>query len=387
MLKFLQNDKCSGRFYPEPTINQSIYSINPYRIDIERILQSNCFARLQYKTQVFVNHQGDHYRNRLTHSLEVARIAKQICKILDLNEDLAEVIALSHDIGHTPFGHAGEDELKKQMKDFGGFCHNAQTIYSITEIENYSPAFPGLNLTLDTLDGLIKHNGVITEKSTLYSRCIDLGISPFKNPSLEAQISAISDDIAYYNHDISDGFRAGMLEITDLEQIGFLQDIIKNITSSFGKISNEHLIIYVTNLSKKLMIEDLIQNINNNVKKLNITSVEDIFNSDNFIAVFSHEMQKNIEEIRAMLYKKVYRNYKINRMSIKAYKIIKDLFTLYFDNPNCLPSRWQSKLGSDYTPTELAVVIKNYITGMTDRYAISEYLSFHSIKHDPNSFM
>ena len=259
--------KSKGRIYKEAS---SLYR-TPFQRDRDRIIHSASFRRLKHKTQVFVNTEGDHYRTRITHSIEVAQIARSIAKYLNLNDDLAETISLAHDLGHTPFGHAGEDALNESMCNYGGFDHNLQTIRIVMFLENKYLKFKGLNLTLETLDGLIKHNGPIRDLS-LIKKLIGLKnlknkINFDKSPSLEAQISSISDDIAYNNHDIQDGIRAKMFNLNDLIEINFFRDIYKSHKKNIKKKKQEILIYQIIRDSIDLMVRDLIKNTISNIKK------------------------------------------------------------------------------------------------------------------------
>jgi dGTPase len=356
-----------------------------FQSDKDRILKSSSFRRLQYKTQVFLNNEGDHFRNRLTHSLEVAQIARETCLKLGLNEDLAEALSLAHDIGHSPFGHAGEDALNLVMEEYGGFDHNSQTLKTLTEIEKQYINITGLNLCFETLEGIVKHNGPLTGPYSSpkkevgkfildFSKKFDLNLDKFA--SLEAQVASLSDDIAYNNHDIEDGFRAGFIKIEDLLNIVFFKNIIEEIYNQYPQVSHEELILEALRRSKSLMIEDLINTTISNATKLKLQNSHDVRDCDINIAAFSEKMQSSNTQISLMLRTKVYSNYKVNRMTNKSRRVIIKLFNIYIADPGCLPNRWQHKINNCVSKNEIAAVICDYISGMTDRYAIKEYISF-----------
>ena len=288
--------KSRGRIFNEST---SIYR-TPFQRDRDRIIHSASFRRLKHKTQVFVNTEGDHYRTRITHSIEVAQIARTIAKYLNLNDDLAETLSLAHDLGHTPFGHAGEDVLNECMNDYGGFNHNLQTIRIVMFLENKYLKFKGLNLTVETLDGLLKHNGII--KDYFYLKTI-IGLKNFKNkinfkrsPSLESQISAISDDIAYNNHDIQDGLKARLFKLNDLIEIDFFKEIYKLHQKKTKSINNDILIYQIIRDSINLMVKDLIANTMKNLKTKKIKSISDIYSCKDKIVCFSNKFTNYIEK-------------------------------------------------------------------------------------------
>ena len=281
--------KSKGRLYKESSNKYR----TPFQRDRDRIIHSASFRRLKHKTQVFVNTEGDHYRTRITHSIEVAQIARSIAKYLDLNDDLAETLSLAHDLGHTPFGHAGEEALNECMKNLGGFDHNLQTLRIVMFLENKYLKFEGLNLTLETLDGLIKHNGPV-EDLTKIKKIIGINnlkkkFSFNKNSSLESQISSLSDDIAYNNHDIQDGIKANLFKLHDLIEIDFFNQIYKSYKKKI-KGKNSNILVYqIIRDSIDLMVKDLIKNTINNLKKNNIKSIKDVYSSKEIIVCFSNE--------------------------------------------------------------------------------------------------
>ena len=343
---------------------------SPFQRDRDRIIHSASFRRLKHKTQVFVNTEGDHYRTRITHSIEVAQIARTIAKYLNLNDDLAETLSLAHDLGHTPFGHAGEDALNECMNKHGGFDHNLQTIRIVMFLENKYLKFKGLNLTIETLDGLLKHNGLIKDYS--YIQKI-IGLKSFKNkinfkraPSLESQISAISDDIAYNNHDIQDGLKAKLFKLNDLIQIDFFKEIYKSHKKKIKSINNDILIYQIIRDSINLMVKDLIKNTMKNLRIKKAKSVHDIYSCKDRLVCFSNKFIKIEEEIKYFLRTRMYDNKNVLIKNNKGKKIIRKLFDEIYINPRKYLSKEQLKLNKHR-------VIADFISGMTDRYAINLY--------------
>ena len=360
--------KSKGRIFKEPN---SMYR-TPFQRDRDRIIHSASFRRLKHKTQVFVNTEGDHYRTRITHSIEVAQIARSISRHLKLNDDLAETISLAHDLGHTPFGHAGEKALNQCMKQFGGFNHNLQTLRIIMFLENKYLKFSGLNLTLETLDGLLKHNGPLKELSPIKKL---LGLENFNNrisfnrsASLEAQISAISDDIAYNNHDIQDGIRAKMFNLSDLIEINFFKDIYNSHKKDIKKNNKNILIYQIIRDSIDLMVKDLIKNTMKNLKNNKIRSLKDVYLYNGELVSFSKKFIEIEKEVRFFLRTKMYNNKKVLIKNKEGEKIIKKLFLTITKNP--LKYLKKEQLGKDKYRA-----IADYISGMTDRYAINIYKS------------
>tara|TARA_Y100000590_G_scaffold340886_1_gene388817 strand:+ start:871 stop:1989 length:1119 start_codon:yes stop_codon:yes gene_type:complete len=355
-------------------INESFSKYRtPFQRDRDRIIHSASFRRLKHKTQVFVNTDGDHYRTRITHSLEVAQIARSITRYLNLNDDLAETLSLAHDLGHTPFGHAGEQSLNECMIDHGGFDHNLQTLRIIMFLEHKYLKFKGLNLTIETLDGLLKHNGPIIEKSKLNTL---LGIKNFKGkfnfnnyPSLEAQIAAISDDIAYNNHDIQDGINAKLFSLEDLIEIEFFNDIYKSyIKKTKGK--NQNILIYqIIRDSINLMVQDVINNTINNIKLNKIKRIKDVLNCRSNLVCFSSTFNIIENEIKYFLRLKMYNNKKVLQKNNKGKKIIKKLFYLISKNPKNFLNIHQIKKNKYRA-------VSDYISGMTDRYAINLFKNY-----------
>ncbi len=369
--------KTRGRLFKEsPTPYR-----NEFQRDKDRIIHSNAFRRLEYKTQIFVNHQGDHYRNRLTHSLEVSIIARSLARALNLSEDLAEGIALAHDLGHTPFGHSGEDALKECMKNYGGFSHNAQVIKLLTSIEYRYANFKGLNLTWEFLEGIAKHNGPlkgqIPKAIENYNKINDLDLSNYS--SAESQLSALSDDIAYVVHDLEDGVRSRLLTIENLRIIDPINKIINNILSEHHNLSEPILIYEVGRKLTHILINDLLAQTKSNIIKLKIETNQDIRDASCPLIDFSDEIKNLIDEIKKILFKKVYKHHKIVAMTLKCQRIIKELFNMYFESPLLLPEKWNHRIRTISSDEHKATIIADYISGMTDRYAIKEYQSFFNI--------
>ena len=356
--------KSKGRIFKE---SLSKYR-TPYQRDRDRIIHSASFRRLKHKTQVFVNTEGDHYRTRITHSMEVAQIARSIARYLNLNEDLAETLSLAHDLGHTPFGHAGEDALNECMEEYGGFDHNLQTLRVVMFLENKYLKFSGLNLSIETLEGLLKHNGPVADLDLVNNL---IGIKKFKNminfntyPSLEAQISAISDDIAYNNHDIQDGINANLFKLEELVEINFFKDIYKKYKNKINKRNYKIATYQIIRDSIDLMIKDLIKNTKNNLKYNKVKILKDI-NKTSFLMVDFSDKIKNYEnEIRYFLKTKMYNNKDVLEKNNNGKLIIKKLFNKIKQNPKKFITKDQ--LGKDRFRA-----ISDFISGMTDRYAIN----------------
>ncbi len=359
--------KSKGRLFREP----SNFYRTPFQRDRDRIIHSASFRRLKHKTQVFVNTGGDHYRTRITHSLEVAQIARSITRYLGLNDDLAETLSLAHDLGHTPFGHAGEDALNECMEDNGGFDHNLQTLRIIMFLENKYINFKGLNLTFETIDGLLKHNGPYKDMEKLNNligvKNLKKKINFSKYPSLEAQISNLSDDIAYNNHDIQDGITAKLFTLEELKDIDFFKQIY-NANKKYIKSSNKEILIYqIIRNSINLMVKDLIKTTIKNIKKYKIKKYNEVYNNNNIIASFSDEFKIIEQEIKTFLRIKMYDNSNVISKNNKGKKIIKSLFR----EIGRKPSKYINK--KKLNNKEKFRSIADFISGMTDRYAINLY--------------
>jgi dGTPase len=361
--------KSKGRLNNEPT---SKYR-SPFQRDRDRIIHSASFRRLKHKTQVFVNTEGDHFRTRITHSIEVAQIARSIAKYLNLNEDLAETLSLAHDLGHTPFGHAGEYALDECMENYGGFDHNLQTLRIVMFLENKYFKFKGLNLSIETLEGLLKHNGPVEDSDLVNSL---IGLKTFKGkinfntfPSLEAQISAISDDIAYNNHDIQDGINANLFKLEELIEIDFFRSIYLKYKKKINKKNYKIATYQIIRDSIDLMIRDLLTNTQKNLKNFKIKSIKDIANSDQLLVSFSNSIQKSEKEIKLFLRTKMYDNKLVLKKNQRGKIIIKKLFGIIKSNP-------RKFLTKDQLTKDKFRAISDFISGMTDRYAINLYNNY-----------
>ena len=358
--------KSKGRIFKEYS---SKYR-SPFQRDRDRIIHSASFRRLKHKTQVFVNTEGDHYRTRITHSMEVAQIARSIARYLNLNEDLSETLSLAHDLGHTPFGHAGEEALNECMEDYGGFDHNLQTLRVVMFLENKYLKFNGLNLSIETLEGLLKHNGPIDDLNLVENL---IGVKRFKKminfntyPSLEAQISSISDDIAYNNHDIQDGINANLFKLEELVEINFFKDIYKKYKNKINKQNYKVATYQVIRDSIDIMIKDLIKNTKNNLRLNKVKNYKDI-NKTSFLMVdFSEKIKNSENEIRFFLKTKMYNNKSVLIKNDKGKIIIKRLFNKIIKNP-------KKFIKNKQTANDKYRNISDFISGMTDRYAINLY--------------
>jgi len=352
-----------GRLYPETT---SAYR-SEYQRDRDRVIHCSSFRRLKHKTQVFVYHEGDHFRTRLTHSLEVSQISRSIARYMGLNEDLCEALSLAHDLGHTPFGHAGEDVLSECMSSYGGFDHNIQSLRILLLLENIYEKFPGLNLSTNTVDGLLKHNGPIVDENKVSSLLPDIKnykINFQTFGSLEAQISSLSDDIAYNNHDIDDGLRANFFTIDDLKEIPILKDIIletydKNSTKNNYKLVRR-LIDY--------MVTDLINNSIEQINLNNISSIEKVHKASKEIIIFSEKTNNLIKNIKSFLFNNMYKHAHIQKWSEESKIILNTIFIYYMKNYNKIEKNFNNSNSKERN-------ISDYISGMTDKYAIDLYSS------------
>ena len=359
--------KSKGRFFNE----KKTYLRTDFQRDRDRIIHSTAFRRLKHKTQVFVNTSGDHFRTRITHSLEVAQIARTLSKFFNLNEDLCETLSLAHDLGHTPFGHAGEEALNDCMKKYGGFDHNIQTIRIILFLENRYYEFNGLNLTFETLDGLLKHNGPIKNKKK-YNKI--LGKDYFKNkinflsrPCLEAQIASISDDVAYNSHDLEDGLKSNLFKLKDLEKIPILKNIISKHKRKLDNHSEDLIIRQIIRETIDVMVKDIIDTTLKNIKKYKIKDLKDVYKSNYPLVCFSKEIKDFDKKIKIFLKKKMYFHKNVIRNTNKGRKIINKLFLSIKKNPK----RYLNV--SKYNNSNIERSISDFIAGMTDRYAINLY--------------
>lgn len=369
----VDEEKSEGRLYKESYDDSKYRSV--FGRDRDRIINSSAFRRLQYKTQVFVNHEGDHYRTRLTHSLEVAQIARWIAGALKTNKDLAEIVSLAHDLGHTPFGHAGEDILNEKMKNFGGFSHNAHTLKIITKLETRFIEFEGLNLSWEMLEGVVKHNGPVLEIGNdyicEYNFKHDLDLKNFA--SIEAQISGIADDIAYNNHDIEDGLRAELFSVEELFSLPIVGKIYQEILQKYPNLKRELLVGEAKKMLTLAMVVDVIENTKKNILENKIITEKDVRQCGKSLVNFSPEMENAHQALKKFLMKNMYRHEIVNRMTDNARKVISGLFDFYIKNPQNLPPEELSSYKKTPDQKSLAILISDYIAGMTDRFAIREF--------------
>ena len=361
--------KSKGRLVKE------VYSLtrSEFQRDRDRILHSAAFRRLKHKTQVFVSHEGDHYRTRLTHSLEVSQIARSICRVFSLNEDLAETLSISHDIGHPPFGHAGEQALSEAMINYGGFDHNEQAIRVVHLLEKKYFDFDGLNLTWETLEGLAKHNGPIIKNvpQTIVNLNDKFNLKLNEFSSIEAQIASIADDIAYNNHDLDDGLRAGFFTYEDLKELPILSKILDEFPSNYITRDTQRINNEITRKSTALMIEDVINTIKLNIKKFDLSSDKEVRMLDGKIASFSDKFSRDVDSIKSFLNSKMYNHDKVIKMTNDASQIIAFLFKKFMDDENLMHKDFKIRLENE----NKARVVCDYIAGMTDNYASEIYKS------------
>ena len=351
-----------GRRFAEP----SDISRTEYQRDRDRIVHSGAFRRLEYKTQVFVNHEGDLFRTRLTHSIEVAQIARSVARNLSLNEDLTEAISLAHDLGHTPFGHAGQDALNSCMKNYGGFEHNLQSLRVVDRLEERYGAFDGLNLTYETREGILKH----CDKETA-ARLGDVGqrFLEDRRPSLEAQLANMADEIAYNNHDVDDGLRSGLLSVGQLKDVGLFARFWKEVHQALPDITERRAIHETIRRMIGALICDLTQTSMARIRDADPRSVDDVRDAEPLIA-FSDAMASESGVLKQFLFEHLYRHHQVNRMTSKARRIVRKLFSIFMEEPQLLAPEYRSASGDEY---EQARKIADYIAGMTDRYAMRQY--------------
>jgi dGTPase len=357
-----------------------------FQRDRDRIIHTSAFRRLKYKTQVFVYHEGDHYRTRLSHTIEVAQIARTLARAMMVNEDLAEAVALAHDLGHTPFAHMGEDVLKICMTDFGGFYHNDQSLRILTTLEQKYPLWTGLNLTWEILEGVAKHNGPVLKKGEKISRD-NLSVSLYelsqkmdmeldKYASLEAQCAAIADDIAYNNHDVEDGLRAGFFTLDEIERLELFKKPLADIRKTYPNITPSVLVAEMIRDMIGMMVVDVLDTSMENIERLNPQSSKDVSNAGQQIVCFSAEMDRKMSELRQFLFERMYRHYSVERITLKVKRILPDLFNAFLNQYRLLPDHWQRRVevaGGVDNREARARVVCDYIAGMTDRFAIREH--------------
>ena len=373
-----------GRLIPEPDSP----SRSPFQRDRDRIIHCTAFRRLALKTQVFVPDEADHFRTRLTHSLEVAQIARSAARALGLDDDLAEALALAHDLGHTPFGHTGEDVLNELMAPYGGFDHNAQTLRIVTELERRYAAFDGLNLTWETLEGIVKHNGpllkpdgglaVLQGKGGLnqaireFNKVFDLELSHYA--SAEAQAAALSDGIAYNAHDLDDGLRAGLIGLEQTGEVGLLRKIGREISAHYPGIEPGRAIHELVRRTITFFIEDTIDESSRRIAASGVASVEDVWASGEPLIGLSPEARDADASLRTFLREHIYRHERLRRIRRDAAEIVRNLFERFFSAPNLMPEEWALTAGqADASTVRKARIVCDYIAGMTDRYAVAEH--------------
>ncbi len=371
-----------GRRHEEPESRTR----SPFQRDRDRIIHSSAFRRLKHKTQVFVAHESDHYRTRLTHSLEVSQIARALARSLGLNEDLAEALALAHDLGHPPFGHAGEHALSAAMEPYGGFDHNAHTLRLLTKLEARYAEFDGLNLTWETLEGVVKHNGpVVSSKAAAKNACwayVDYAgwaeLDPHTHASLEAQVAAVADDIAYNSHDIDDGLRAGLFKPGDLFQLPLVGDAFADVMKKYPGLKNDRLIHEAIRRIISATVSDCVTETRGRIAAANPQSADDVRKHGAPMSGFSEEHLEAEGALRSFLWDNMYRHYKVNRSMNRARAIIQELFTAFMKDPGLLPTEWgeRARKGDE---SASARVVCDYIAGMTDRYAIEEHRRLFSL--------
>lgn len=360
------SEQSSGRRYSEPATT----SRTEFQRDRDRIIHSAAFRRLEYKTQVFVNHEGDLFRTRLTHSIEVAQIARSIARNLHVNEDLVEAISLAHDLGHTPFGHAGQDALNACMSDYGGFEHNLQSLRVVDTLEQRYGAFDGLNLMFETREGILKHCSLANAKKL---DAIGLRFIEKKQPTLEAQLANLADEIAYNNHDIDDGLRSGLLTTAQLDEIDFYARHRQQVELAFPGINGRRAINETIRRMINALIVDVIETSQQRIQAAQLKTLDDVRNAGPLIA-FSDTMRAEAVLLKRFLRENLYQHYQVNRMTSKARRIVNDLFSAFMREPNLLPPDYQ-QVNSDM-PQAIAMQarkVADYIAGMTDRYAIREH--------------
>jgi dGTPase len=367
-----------GRFQHEPESPTR----TPFQRDRDRIIHSTAFRRLKHKTQVFIAHESDHYRTRLTHSIEVAQIARALARALRCDEDLAEAVALVHDFGHTPFGHTGEDALNAKMAKWGGFDHNAQSLRVVTRLERRYADFDGLNLTWETLEGLVKHNGPLTDaegkglKSPVpqairdFSELFDLWLD--KYAGLEAQCAAIADDIAYNTHDIDDGLRAGLLTLDMLEAVALPGEILKTVRAKYPALDDVRTGHELLRRQITIMVEDVIATTAGRLERLKPGSADDIRNAGETMVTFSPDLAAREKELKTFLYKNMYRAGEVLRVRGDAERVVEELFDAYFADPRLMPEGWREGLDRA-TDRVKARDVADFLAGMTDTYALKEH--------------
>ena len=376
-------EKSRGRFVAEP----GSATRTPFQRDRDRIIHASAFRRLKQKTQVFVAHEGNHFRTRLTHSLEVAQIARSIARTLGLDEDLAEAMALAHDLGHPPFGHAGEDQLDDCMAAYEGFDHNAQTLRVVTKLETRYPDFDGLNLTWEMLEGLIKHNGPLLSADNQledlpmafreFHWLEQLELDQFAGP--EAQVAALADDIAYNNHDIDDGIAAGLFTLEDMLDLPLVGDVFRSVREAYPGLDQGRIVFEAVRRLIGHWIADLTSETRRRVAEYKPEDAAAVRAMPVPLVAFSPELERDQRALRAFLYERMYKHYKVNRMRSQAKRILKELFGLFMAEPGTLPDLWRRD-AEQADETRRARLVCDYLAGMTDNYAIELHRRLFSME-------
>ncbi|MFO1036362.1 MAG: deoxyguanosinetriphosphate triphosphohydrolase [Geminicoccaceae bacterium] len=362
-------ERSLGRAASEPS--SDLRSV--YQRDRDRIVHCTAFRRLEYKTQVFVNFEGDHYRTRLTHSLEVAQIARTLARALRVDEDLAEAIALAHDLGHSPFGHAGEAALEDVLAPFGGFDHNLQTFRILTRLERRYADFDGLNLTFETLEGVVKHNGPVAAPHRLIAEHAIAGAVALGGQApVEAQIAAIADDVAYCNHDLDDGLRAGFLDLDELRELPLTGPALRDVDEAHPGLDPPRRTAEMIRRLIDRMVRDLLTEATARLDRLDAEAPADIRRAPTPVIAFSAAAGDDLSILREFLRLRVYRHYKVARMTLKAQRVVRELLGAFLDAPECLPDGWRDRAGPPQSQ-QTAEAVRDYVAGMTDRYALDEH--------------
>ncbi|MEO9863089.1 MAG: deoxyguanosinetriphosphate triphosphohydrolase [Yoonia sp.] len=360
-----------GRLYPE--VESTFRS--PFQRDRDRIIHASAFRRLKHKTQVFVEHEGDYFRTRLTHSIEVAQVARTVAAALDLNVELTEAVALAHDLGHTPFGHTGEEALDALMAPYGGFDHNAQALRIVTDLERHYAEWDGLNLTWETLEGIAKHNGPVTGDIpyalSAYNDRHDLELHT--HASAEAQVAALADDIAYNNHDLHDGLRAELFSTDDLAELPILHDCFKRVDHKYPGLNYYRRRHEALRRFFGILVEDVIVLARRNLAELDPHSVHDVRHAGRMVIQFTPEIWKDLKVIRQFLFERMYRAPAVVEMRVEVTAMVDSLFPFFMENPQELPKQWRKDVDAAPDQITLARIVADYIAGMTDRFAIQEH--------------
>ncbi len=373
-----------GRLHAEP---ESAHR-SPFQRDRDRIIHSSAFRRLKHKTQVFVEHEGDYYRTRLTHSIEVAQIARTLARTLRLNEDLAEAVALAHDLGHPPFGHTGEEALDECMAEYGGFDHNAQALRIVTDLERHYAEFDGLNLSWETLEGIAKHNGPLLDSADAPRGRLPFAIAEYAarhdlelhtRAGAEAQVAALSDDIAYVNHDLHDGLRAGLFTLDEAEALPVVGDCFAEVDAAYPGLDPLRRRHEALRRVFGLMVDDVLTESRHRLETLAPASMAGVQALDCPVVAFSARMESDIATIKSFLFRRMYRHYRVRRMRAKAAGVVRDLFDIFLGDPGLMPEEWSAAAGTAESELMRARIVADYIAGMTDRFALEE----HRVLTDP----